>query len=54
MWLIFMRVHHRVLAKKIVDERSLARVQQQRRELMKVTERPKQINTVPKGGFSGC
>jgi hypothetical protein len=42
-----------VLEKKIVDERSLARVQQGKRELSKVAEGPKQINALPKGGFNG-
>jgi hypothetical protein len=48
-----MRNHQRVLEKKIVDERSLARVQQGKRELSKVAEGPKQINALPKGGFNG-
>ena len=48
-----MRIHRRVLKKKIVDERNLARVQQGKRELSKVAEGPKQINALPKGGFNG-
>ena len=47
------RNHRPVLAKKIVDERDLARVQQGKRELSKVAEGPKQINALPEGGFNG-
>ena len=52
-WLVFMRNHRRVLAKKFVDQRGLARVQQGKRKLSKVAEGPKQINALPKGGFNG-
>lgn len=51
-WLVFMR-HRRVVTKKIIDQRDLARVQQGKRELAKVAEGPKQINALPKGGFDG-